>query len=164
MSEEKLFIISTHQVHDVEKLIDRVVILDEGNIVINTSMETVMTTLHAGGKFGGGAYKVTGGLHGVGGSVVNGLSEHLRAEVCRQGWRYYQLYAQGIPTTELVKDEKTQDHGTRISFRPDPAIFPEIDYDKVDAVRGLDITITTTAKNDEQGRCLLTHMGLPLRK
>ena len=94
-----------------------------------SALETVMTTLHAGGKFGGGAYKVTGGLHGVGGSVVNGLSEYLRAEVSRQGWSYYQEYAQGIPTTELVKDEKTKAHGTTISFRPDPAIFPEIDYD-----------------------------------
>mgnify|MGYP001198693577 CR=1 FL=1 len=94
-----------------------------------SALETVMTTLHAGGKFGGGAYKVTGGLHGVGGSVVNGLSVHLRAEVSRQGRRYYQEYAQGIPTTELVKDEKTTVHGTTISFRPDPAIFPEIDYD-----------------------------------
>ena len=94
-----------------------------------SALETVMTTLHAGGKFGSGAYKVTGGLHGVGGSVVNGLSEYLRAEVCRQGWRYSQEYAQGIPTTDLVKEERTQHQGTIISFRPDPAIFPDIDYD-----------------------------------
>ncbi len=94
-----------------------------------SALETVMTTLHAGGKFGSGAYKVTGGLHGVGGSVVNGLSEYLRAEVCRQGWRYFQEYARGIPTTDLVKDERTQQQGTLISFRPDPDIFPDIDYD-----------------------------------
>ena len=94
-----------------------------------SALETVMTTLHAGGKFGSGAYKVTGGLHGVGGSVVNGLSEYLRAEVCRQGWRYSQEYAQGIPTTDLVKEERTQHQGTIISFRPDPEIFPDIDYD-----------------------------------
>ena len=94
-----------------------------------SALETVMTTLHAGGKFGSGAYKVTGGLHGVGGSVVNGLSEHLRAEVCRQGWRYSQEYAQGIPTTDLVKEERTQHQGTMIAFRPDPEIFPDIDYD-----------------------------------
>ena len=94
-----------------------------------TALETVMTTLHAGGKFGGGAYKVTGGLHGVGGSVVNGLSEHLRAEVRRDGWQYYQEYAKGIPLGKLVKGEKTQETGTRISFKPDPLIFQNIEYD-----------------------------------
>jgi DNA gyrase subunit B len=94
-----------------------------------TALETVMTVLHAGGKFGGGAYKVTGGLHGVGGSVVNGLSEHLRAEVRRDGWKYHQEYAKGKPLGKLVKDEKTQEHGTVISFKPDPEIFPNIEYD-----------------------------------
>ena len=94
-----------------------------------TALETVMTTLHAGGKFGGGAYKVTGGLHGVGGSVVNGLSQYLKAEVRRGGRYYYQEYAQGLPTGKLVKDEKTELHGTTISFRPDPEIFPIIEYD-----------------------------------
>ena len=94
-----------------------------------TALETVMTTLHAGGKFGGGAYKVTGGLHGVGGSVVNGLSEYLKAEVRRDGWYYYQEYSQGYPTGKLVKDSKSQLHGTTISFRPDPEIFPVIEYD-----------------------------------
>ncbi len=94
-----------------------------------SALETVMTTLHAGGKFGGGAYKVTGGLHGVGGSVVNGLSQFLRAEVRRQGWLYSQEYAQGLPTTELVKEAKTGIHGTTISFKPDPEIFPDIEYD-----------------------------------
>jgi len=94
-----------------------------------SALETVMTTLHAGGKFGGGAYKVTGGLHGVGASVVNGLSEFLRAEVRRDGLLHSQEYARGIPTTGLVKEKGNQDHGTRISFRPDPEIFDEIDYD-----------------------------------
>ena len=94
-----------------------------------TALETVMTTLHAGGKFGGGAYKVTGGLHGVGGSVVNGLSEYLKAEVSRNGWYYYQEYARGLPTGKLVKDQKTGLHGTTISFRPDPEIFPNIEYE-----------------------------------
>ena len=94
-----------------------------------SALETVMTTLHAGGKFGGGAYKVTGGLHGVGGSVVNALSETLRAEVRRQGWRYSQEYSRGKPTGNLVKGEKTSDHGTTVSFKPDPEIFPEIQYD-----------------------------------
>jgi DNA gyrase subunit B len=94
-----------------------------------TALETVMTTLHAGGKFGGGAYKVTGGLHGVGGSVVNGLSEHLRAEVRRGGWMYFQEYAKGLPTGKMVKEEKTDLQGTTIAFQPDPEIFPVIDYD-----------------------------------
>ncbi len=94
-----------------------------------SALETVMTTLHAGGKFGGGAYKVTGGLHGVGASVVNGLSEHLRAEVRRDGWCYSQEYSRGLPTGALEKDRKTGLHGTTISFRPDPEIFPVIDYD-----------------------------------
>ncbi len=94
-----------------------------------SALETVMTTLHAGGKFGGGAYKVTGGLHGVGGSVVNALSETLRAEVRRQGWRYSQEYSRGKPTGNLVKGEKTSDHGTTVSFKPDPEIFPDIQYD-----------------------------------
>ena len=94
-----------------------------------SALETVMTTLHAGGKFGGGAYKVTGGLHGVGGSVVNALSAELRAEVRRQGWMYSQEYERGKPTTQLVKGEKTTEHGTTVMFRPDQDIFPEIDYD-----------------------------------
>ncbi len=93
------------------------------------ALETVMTTLHAGGKFGGGAYKVTGGLHGVGASVVNGLSEFLRAEVRRDGLLYSQEYVRGIPSTELIKESDTDKHGTTISFRPDPEIFDEVDYD-----------------------------------
>jgi len=94
-----------------------------------SALETVMTTLHAGGKFGGGAYKVTGGLHGVGGSVVNALSSDLRAEVRRQGWMYSQEYVRGKPTGNLAKGEKTTEHGTTISFKPDPEIFPIIEYD-----------------------------------
>ncbi len=94
-----------------------------------SGLETVMTTLHAGGKFGGGAYKVTGGLHGVGGSVVNALSALLRAEVHRDGWLYQQEYAKGIPTGELIKESRTSSHGTTIAFRPDPEIFPIIEYE-----------------------------------
>ncbi len=94
-----------------------------------SALETVMTTLHAGGKFGGGAYKVTGGLHGVGGSVVNALSVELRAEVRREGWMYSQDYERGKPLAGLAKGEKTTEHGTTISFKPDPKIFPEIEYD-----------------------------------
>ena len=94
-----------------------------------SALETVMTTLHAGGKFGGGAYKVTGGLHGVGGSVVNGLSEYLKAEVRRDGRVYSQEYAEGLPLGDLKRGERTDQSGTIIAFRPDPKIFPEIEYD-----------------------------------
>ena len=94
-----------------------------------SALETVMTTLHAGGKFGGGAYKVTGGLHGVGGSVVNGLSEYLKAEVRRDGRVYSQEYAEGLPLGDLKRGERTDQTGTIIAFRPDPKIFPEIEYD-----------------------------------
>ncbi len=94
-----------------------------------SALETVMTTLHAGGKFGSGAYKVTGGLHGVGASVVNGLSSYLKAEVARDGITHYQEYSQGIPQGEVIPGKRKSGHGTTISFRPDSAIFPEIDYD-----------------------------------
>ena len=94
-----------------------------------SGLETVMTTLHAGGKFGGGAYKVTGGLHGVGGSVVNALSAHLKAAVQRDGWRYFQEYVQGKPISDLKRENRTREHGTTITFQPDPEIFPIIEYD-----------------------------------
>ena len=98
-----------------------------------TAIETVMTTLHAGGKFGGGAYKVSGGLHGVGASVVNGLSSHLRVEVRRDGFLYFQEYQEGDPLGDLEKTRLTEDEagitGTTIIFTPDPKVFPEIDYD-----------------------------------
>ena len=94
-----------------------------------SALETVMTTLHAGGKFGGGAYKVSGGLHGVGASVVNALSEHLRAEVSRDGRTHFQEYRRGEPRGEMKRSGRTDEHGTRVSFRPDPQIFPAIDYD-----------------------------------
>ena len=94
-----------------------------------SALETVMTTLHAGGKFGGGAYKVSGGLHGVGASVVNALSEHLRAEVSRDGRTHFQEYRRGEPRGEMKRSGRTDEHGTRVSFRPDPQIFPVIDYD-----------------------------------
>ncbi len=94
-----------------------------------SALETVMTTLHSGGKFGSGAYKVSGGLHGVGASAVNGLSAHLRVESRRDGWLYYQEYAKGRPLADLVRGEKTKLHGTTTYFRPDPEIFPVIEYD-----------------------------------
>jgi DNA gyrase subunit B len=88
--------------------------------------EVVLTTLHAGGKFEHSAYKVSGGLHGVGVSVVNALSEWLEVEIRRDGRVWTQRYENGgIPVTELTPGEKTQKHGTIIRFKPDPKIFEE---------------------------------------
>ena len=94
-----------------------------------SGLETVMTTLHAGGKFDGAAYKVSGGLHGVGASVVNALASKLHAEVCRGGVRYTQDYAKGIPTTELQQHQRVRKQGTTVTYYADPEIFPEITYD-----------------------------------
>jgi len=92
------------------------------------AVEIVLTKLHAGGKFGGEGYKVSGGLHGVGLSVVNALSEKLQVEVRRDGYIFKQEYKRGDPVTDLIKAEKTDTHGTIITFFPDKEIFEEIDY------------------------------------
>ena len=93
--------------------------------------EVVLTVLHAGGKFGdGGGYKVSGGLHGVGVSVVNALSETLSLTIWREGHEWTQSYERGTPTTELTKGEKTDRTGTSITFLPDLEIFETIDYDR----------------------------------
>ena len=94
-----------------------------------SALETVMCTLHAGGKFGGKSYKVAGGLHGVGVSVVNALSENLQAEICRDGMLYSQEYNRGKPKTKLKKMGKCQKSGTKIIFEPDPEVFKEIRFD-----------------------------------
>ena len=94
------------------------------------AVEVVLTVLHAGGKFGdGGGYKVSGGLHGVGVSVVNALSESLIVEVRRDGHVHRQSYARGIPQNELSKDEPTSTTGTSITFLPDAEIFESLDFD-----------------------------------
>ncbi len=94
-----------------------------------SALETIMTTLHAGGKFGGGSYKVSGGLHGVGASVVNALSAWSRAEVYRDGFIFAQEYKRGIPQTEVKKIGKWDGPtGTTIIFQPDPEIFKEIKF------------------------------------
>ncbi len=103
-----------------------------------SALELVMTMLHAGGKFGQGAYKVSGGLHGVGASVVNALSEHLIAEVKREGKVYRQEYVRGIPKYDVKEVETSMlnmpfANGTAISFKPDAEIFKEtieINYSK----------------------------------
>ena len=90
-----------------------------------SALETVLTVLHAGGKFGGGGYKVSSGLHGVGSSVVNALSTKLVAEIQKDGYIYTQEYERGIPLSPIKKGEKTTESGTKITFYPDPTIFKE---------------------------------------
>jgi DNA gyrase subunit B len=94
------------------------------------AVEVVLTVLHAGGKFGdGGGYKVSGGLHGVGVSVVNALSEQLHVEVRRDGFTWTQDYVRGIPQGDLQKGEPTKETGTTITFRPDAEVFETLDFD-----------------------------------
>ncbi|ALV22354.1 DNA topoisomerase (ATP-hydrolyzing) subunit B [Carnobacterium antarcticum] len=116
------------------------------------AVETVFTILHAGGKFGGGGYKVSGGLHGVGGSVVNALSTRLEVRVHKNGKIYFQGYSRGAVLNDLEIIGETERHGTTVNFLPDPEIFKEtvvFDFDRL-AVRvrelaflnrGLKITI-----------------------
>ncbi|NLJ99660.1 MAG: DNA topoisomerase (ATP-hydrolyzing) subunit B [Clostridia bacterium] len=94
-----------------------------------SALEVTLTMLHAGAKFGGGGYKVAGGLHGVGLSVVNALSSWLEAEVKRDGKIYHQRYARGKTESQLEVIGRTDVTGTKISFSPDPQIFDHIDFD-----------------------------------
>ena len=93
------------------------------------AVEVVLTVLHAGGKFGGGGYAVSGGLHGVGASVVNALSSTLSVEVHRDGHVWRQGYSIGVPDAPLAKGEKTDRTGTTIEFSPSADIFETVDYD-----------------------------------
>ncbi|MBV8943717.1 MAG: DNA topoisomerase (ATP-hydrolyzing) subunit B [Solirubrobacterales bacterium] len=95
-----------------------------------SALEVVMTVLHAGGKFGdGGGYKVSGGLHGVGVSVVNALSERVDVEVRRDGYAWSQSYERGKPLSEVERGEPTSQTGTKTTFLPDPDIFESVDFD-----------------------------------
>ncbi len=88
-----------------------------------SALEVILTTLHSGGKFSGKVYETSGGLHGVGSSVVNALSDRLVVQVSRNGALYYQEYSRGVPQTKLEKRGKTAEQGTAITFHADPEIF-----------------------------------------
>jgi DNA gyrase subunit B len=94
-----------------------------------STVEVVLTVLHAGGKFGGGGYAVSGGLHGVGSSVVNALSSRLEVEVKRQGHVWRQSFTVGVPDAPLSQDEASEDTGTTITFWPSPDIFETVEFD-----------------------------------
>src|SRR3989344_5870865 len=139
-----------------------------------SSLETVMTMLHAGGKFGGEGYKVSGGLHGVGVSVVNALSSAVRAEVHRDGAAFVQEYKTGgKPTGKVKKVASSQKHGTIIRFLPDGTIFPDraFNWDTIVShmrqqaylVRGLRISILDmrqAAKVDADDAFYLRELGI----
>jgi len=103
--------------------------VDEHPVEKRSTVEVVLTTLHAGGKFGGGGYAVSGGLHGVGSSVVNALSQKLTVDVKRQGSSWTQSYHNGVPDAPLAKAGATDVTGTTIEFWPNSEIFETVDFD-----------------------------------
>ena len=122
------------------------------------ALEVVYTVLHAGGKFGGGGYKVSGGLHGVGASVVNALSEWLRVRVHKNGEIYEMKFARGAITQEMKIVGKTDKVGTEVTFQPDPEMFDTLVYDyeilhermREEAFLNAGLTITITDDRDEE--------------
>ncbi|MGH3328693.1 MAG: DNA gyrase subunit B, partial [Streptomycetales bacterium] len=136
--------------------------VDEHPVEKRPAVEVVLTTLHAGGKFGGGGYAVSGGLHGVGVSVVNALSSRLEVEVRRDGYAWSQAFETSQPTGGLSRGEPTADHGTTVTFWADTEVFETISYDFETLARrfqelaflnrGLTITL-----RDERGEALDQH-------
>ena len=102
-----------------------------------STLQGVMTVLKFGGKFSKGAYQTSGGLHGVGVTVVNFLSEECQVEVCRDGYVWQQEYERGVPTKPVTRGAKTTHHGTKTTFKPDPEIFPETKFDASILIRRL---------------------------
>ena len=126
-----------------------------------SALEVVMTVLHAGGKFDKDSYKVSGGLHGVGVSCVNALSNHLKAEVFRNGTHYMQEYSKGAPQYALKEVGTTEDRGTLVTFTPDDSIFIETTYqygilearmrELAFLNKGISITLTDEREKEEDG-------------
>ena len=135
--------------------------VDEHEKLHKSALEVVMTVLHAGGKFDKGSYKVSGGLHGVGVSCVNALSDYLRAEVRRDGKIHVQEYAYGKPTCDVHVIGTCDDHGTTVKFHPDGGIFQTTEYqfeilsnrlrDLAYLNAGVTLTLTDLRKKNEQG-------------
>lgn len=140
-----------------------------------SALETIMTTLHAGGKFGGDGYNVSGGLHGVGASVVNALSIHTKVEVHNEGSIFMQEYKQGIRKAKVTTIGKSKFHGTIVWFKPDAEIFKEgteFNWDTIIShlrqqaylVRGLTINVIDArlyeGKADFEGKTYLYDLGL----
>ena len=130
-----------------------------------SALEVVHTVLHAGGKFDRGVYKVSGGLHGVGASVVNALSEEFEVEVRANGKIYYQRYERGVPENKVEERGATKLTGTKTTFSPDPQDFPRSqiqvrDYRALPARDGLS---QRRAEDSHQGRAHRQGRGIPLR-
>ncbi|MGI6697827.1 MAG: DNA topoisomerase (ATP-hydrolyzing) subunit B [Clostridiales bacterium] len=127
------------------------------------AVEVALTMLHAGGKFDGKSYKVSGGLHGVGVSVVNALSEHLEVEIQRDGKIYRQRYERGKAVSLLTEEGNTKKTGTRITFKPDYQIFEEINFDfdtleyRFRELAFLNKGITIALKDERDGRHSTMH-------
>ena len=134
------------------------------------ALEVVFTVLHAGGKFGGGGYKVSGGLHGVGASVVNALSEWLTVQVHKDGKIYEMRFSRGHITQEMRIVGKTDHTGTTVTFKPDPEMFDTLDYDyetlhtrmreQAFLNAGLRITITDARAGQEQSEAMCYEGGI----
>ena len=134
------------------------------------ALEVVFTVLHAGGKFGGGGYKVSGGLHGVGASVVNALSQWLQVRVHKNGNIYEMKFARGNITQEMKIVGKTDRTGTEVTFQPDPEMFDTLEYDyeilhtrmreKAFLTAGLRISITDARGNEPVGETMCYEGGI----
>ena len=132
--------------------------MDEHPKMHKPAMEVIHTVLHAGGKFGGGGYKVSGGLHGVGASVVNALSTRMEVEVRRNGKVYQQAYEYGKTVTPLEEIGNARKTGSKTTFWPDPEIFDEVEFDydtlqsRLREMAFLNKGVKITLKDEREGK------------